>query len=112
MKTEIKRAWVKALRSGTYKQGRQALKEDGKYCCLGVLCDLHRKACKKKGWLEDEYDSNRSVYRGATDYLPNVVASWAGLDYDDPVVDGKKLSERNDAGDSFNTIAKLIQDNL
>ena len=49
-KAVIKR-WVKALRSGKYKQGLGALKatdSEGKprYCCLGVLCDLHAKKTK------------------------------------------------------------------
>ena len=32
------RKWVKALRSGKYRQGRGSLKWDGRYCCLGVAC--------------------------------------------------------------------------
>lgn len=32
--------WVKALRSGKYKQGKTFLKKGDKYCCLGVLCDI------------------------------------------------------------------------
>jgi len=33
--------WVKALRSGEYKQGQSYLRSrDSKFCCLGVLCDL------------------------------------------------------------------------
>src|SRR5437868_3244044 len=35
------RAWVKALRSGRYKQGRCKLRStDNTYCCLGVLCQV------------------------------------------------------------------------
>lgn len=34
----MKEAWINALRSGRYKQGKKALKTiDGEYCCLGVL---------------------------------------------------------------------------
>ncbi len=33
-------AWVEALRSGKYKQGRDHLRTGDAYCCLGVLCDL------------------------------------------------------------------------
>ena len=37
----MKKRWVKALRSGDYEQGRGALHSaDGKFCCLGVLCDI------------------------------------------------------------------------
>lgn len=35
--------WLKALRGEgkkVYKQGRQQLEYDGKFCCLGVGCDL------------------------------------------------------------------------
>lgn len=40
MDAEIKRKWIKALRSGTYKQGRNQLRKGDAYCCLGVLCDV------------------------------------------------------------------------
>ena len=43
MPAAIKRAWVKALRSGEYEQGCGALYEGGKYCCLGVLYRLVKK---------------------------------------------------------------------
>lgn len=36
----LQMAWVEALESGKYKQGTLWLKADGKYCCLGVLCEL------------------------------------------------------------------------
>lgn len=40
MDKKLARKWVDALRSGKYKQGRNSLVKDGKYCCLGVLCEL------------------------------------------------------------------------
>lgn len=40
MDKAIKRKWVKALRSGKYKQAREALKRGDRYCCLGVLCNV------------------------------------------------------------------------
>jgi hypothetical protein len=45
MKVGIAKKWVRALRSGEYKQGRGKLEniERGKnssYCCLGVLCKI------------------------------------------------------------------------
>lgn len=40
LKPEIKAAWLTALRSGEYEQGRGALNRGGKFCCLGVLCDV------------------------------------------------------------------------
>ena len=40
MNKEIKDKWVKALRSGEYKQGRLYLQRDNLFCCLGVLCKV------------------------------------------------------------------------
>lgn len=40
MDKRLKKLWVKALRSGRYKQGKGALKEAGQYCCLGVLANI------------------------------------------------------------------------
>jgi len=40
MDKKIKKLWVRALRSGKYKQGEDRLKRDGRYCCLGVLCNV------------------------------------------------------------------------
>jgi hypothetical protein len=37
---EIKTLWVEALRSGYYKQGKNVLKDNNRYCCLGVLKHL------------------------------------------------------------------------
>lgn len=32
--------WVQALRSGEYEQGQDYLCRGGKFCCLGVLCEI------------------------------------------------------------------------
>lgn len=32
--------WVKALESGKYPQGKGRLNKDGKFCCLGIACEL------------------------------------------------------------------------
>jgi hypothetical protein len=40
MTPEIQAAWVRALRSGEYKQGRGTLKQNDCFCCLGVLCKV------------------------------------------------------------------------
>ena len=41
MDAKIKRKWVKALRSGKYKQAEGTLRDEaGAMCCLGVLADI------------------------------------------------------------------------
>lgn len=37
---DLIKSWLAALRSGKYKQGASALQRDGRFCCLGVLCDV------------------------------------------------------------------------
>jgi hypothetical protein len=41
MNPEWKEKWVEALESGEYEQGQGCLNGSGKFCCLGVLCDLY-----------------------------------------------------------------------
>lgn len=59
MDKTLKKKWVKALRSGRYKQTEGVLREEqgnranGKpiygYCCLGVLCNV----ANYRGWIGD-----------------------------------------------------------
>lgn len=48
MKKSIMTKWVKALRSGEYKQGFGYLCNEGNHCCLGVLCEIAPKSLKVK----------------------------------------------------------------
>jgi hypothetical protein len=40
LKPDVKKRWVKALRSGKYNQVRTYLCTDSGFCCLGVLYDV------------------------------------------------------------------------
>lgn len=136
MDQQIKAEWVAALRSGEYKQGIHLLKQDDKFCCLGVLCDLHRKAHQEGGeddivnrWFptrNPEMDNAPCFsYRyGNTTSLPGAVVDWCGLHSCDPPVqriasfedqdvtlDGT-LSLFNDQGLTFNQIADIIEQQL
>ena len=136
MDQQIKAEWVAALRSGGYKQGVHFLRQDDKFCCLGVLCDLHHKAHQKEGeddtinsWFPtinpDIDDAPCFSYRyGNTTSLPSVVVDWCGLHSCDPPVqriasfendhvtqDGT-LSLFNDQGATFDQIADIIEEQL
>lgn len=112
MNAEVKQAWLDALRSGKYKQGKGQLRSTysnkSMYCCLGVLCDLHSQ---KHGvsWTikEDDFPSCHR-YFGEINYCPGEVSEWSGLSGPD----AQTLADMNDDGDNFNEIAQYIEDAL
>lgn len=119
MDRNVKKQWTTALRSGKYKQGKGKLRPiEGGFCCLGVLCDLHRKATGGRWNYNSEEDEWE--YMGKSDYLPLAVAKWAGLDRKLRVSIGKtSLPAMNDGDDyddvpgkSFAELASIIDKNL
>ena len=114
MKERIKELWVEALRSGEFIQTEGALKNSDGYCCLGVLCELHRRAFGGSKWIK--IDSNAEAhYCGHTGDLPNEVIEWA----DFPGPEGEKgsleetLVTMNDiAKNTFSEIADFIEANV
>ena len=116
MKKKIAEKWVKALRSGDYKQGKYRLRdEQNNFCCLGVLCNLHAQEHPYLAKLE-KYPSS---YLAETAELPVLVQEWVGM-YDslgcfsDPVPgyeDAYSLAELNDSGMEFKKLAKYIEKN-
>ena len=123
MKKDIKKAWVAALRSGQYLKGVAALRsKDNKFCCLGVLCNLHAQAHPEIA-AEQQHPHR---YLGASAYLPKEVQEWAGISGDNPEVkqtswigsEGSSLTSLaslasiNDSGVSFSEIADLIETQL
>lgn len=116
MNRKVKKLWLEALRSGEYRQtyGRLRTRCGNSFCCLGVLCDLHRKEHKDMAWKYTAYIDTETA-------LPNAVMKWAGLKQQDPKINGGKdlhgvvidtLSRLNDLGRPFSKIADIIQSQL
>ena len=106
MKEEIKDRWVEALRSGEYKQGKKALKMDGNFCCLGVLCDLHAK--EVGGDWEDLQNRRAQRYFGCIGLPPYEVQYWAETKHSS----GKEIANLNDVQNyTFEQIADWIERN-
>jgi DNA-binding NarL/FixJ family response regulator len=119
MKNKIKNLWIKALRSGEFKQCRGYLAKDGKYCALGVLSVL--------ALIEGECTYNEEDGVGKFDNrrfrLSYNVMKWAGIAQQDErfldskehevliMMNNKKTSvlELNDCGKSFKEIARIIE---
>lgn len=123
MKKKTLKKWLKALRSGEYDQGKDYLKVDNCFCCLGVLCDITGKGQWDK---EDAYATEKSL---GIYYLPKDLAKEFDMPEEGlhipkkyiankskiPKVDAfrKKtsfsLSTLNDLGYTFEEIADMIE---
>lgn len=74
----IRNKWVADLRSGNYKQGCGALKDGDKYCCLGVLCDIHAKETGNE-WEGSDDECESDLYMGNHGVPPTPVRKWSGI---------------------------------
>ncbi len=105
----VKKLWIKALRSGEYKQDTGSLKTSSNgFCCLGVLTDIY---CKNY-YLNDEYIHNMDELLNNEDvqyccYLPKqMMESKYHIDEETQT----KLAKFNDdRKHSFNWIASYIE---
>jgi len=110
MDAKLKRKWLKALRSGEYRQGRGKLvSERGtNFCCLGVLADV--MGCE---WQPDANEFSSML-------VPILPGARKPLASDgDEMLDEKriglssakqnKLAELNDGGAPFAVIADYIE---
>lgn len=119
MNKRIKKLWIKALRSGRYKQGGGGLRPtEVTFCCLGVLCDVQRR--EDHGRWRREKDGGEFVFEGngttidecpATGTLPLGTCAWAGLPDDGDPKLGRRYTAANlnDSGKSFDYIADRIE---
>ena len=116
MNKQIKARWVRALRSGKYKQGKEALHQDGQYCCLGVLCDISGvgkwEVCRHV--VGEQYVTGQ--WASFTRLTPQVM-DWAGLKslsgdlhMELMGIPDCSLVYLNDQGESFETIANVIEE--
>jgi hypothetical protein len=113
MKSMVLQNWIYALRSGTYKQGKNYLKQTKSnrtsYCCLGVLCDLAIKDGVKlelSKEVDKHHNSQYTVFDETETCLPKKVREWADLN--DHELMTKLVSYNDNLGFSFDQIAEII----
>ena len=116
MDSAIKLRWLKALRSGAYEQGKGFLRkhlDKDCFCALGVLCDLYAKE-HKIDWELNLGKSGRYSILGRWDIPTSQIIAWAYLYMKHPnsghVIE--KISTMNDIGETFQTIADYIENEL
>lgn len=118
MDQKVKELWLEALRSGKYAQGKDALRIGDKFCCLGVLCDVYKKAKNDGEWVSSgNADKMMFVLNKDRSHavLPSPVRLWAGLNNPNPNLtqgDFTSLATMNDSGRSFKDIANVIDKQL
>jgi hypothetical protein len=101
MNKKVKTKWLEALRSGKYKQGKARLKREGKYCCLGVLCDISNL----RTWVSVE---DGDLYAGCSMLAHYEVSAWAEL----PEAQQYILASINDSSIDYTDSIKYIQEVL
>lgn len=112
-------AWVEALESAEYKQGRAALHlvgPDGSssYCCLGVACEQYVKDDKAdKLTVRTVTDNGVYVsYDRFSGVLPPIVYDWLGGALRMKTIIEDRLVQANDSDHvDFKGIAAMIRDN-
>ena len=108
MNKEIKDKWVKALRSGEYKQGRFYLQQDNLFCCLGVLC----KVLDVPNFVSD-YRNNTTAFNFGNEYshagLPTTFCQNIELS---DIEEGELINMNDELGKNFSQIADYIEANL
>lgn len=77
------RLLVDALESGEYEQGQNRLQQNGKFCCLGVACEVaiangvEINVQQRRPDLDQDLET---VYDNATMFLPESVSDWYGFE--------------------------------
>lgn len=98
--------WIDALRSGRFEQTTGYLNNDGRFCCLGVACEVAvENGLKVK---KDHFGSSIFSYDGESGILPKSVQNWLGM----RTRDCGSLPYNNDVlRESFFEIANHIEKN-
>jgi hypothetical protein len=125
--TRALKEWVKALRSGEYKQTKHRLRDKEGYCCLGVACEVISGIFDDIVGYWDNYlwiSEDRYGQESEEVQLPEVIANRLGIDRagelvvpvcgtgsceDDDDDLWTSLAMLNDGGASFDFIADVIE---
>ena len=91
--------WVRALRSGTYRQGTRYLRNvDDHYCCLGVAADLIDPKAWRKWLVWYQWGSSYGLLSVETETRIGLTA-----------IGQRELACMNDNGRTFAEIADQIE---
>jgi hypothetical protein len=111
----LQRKWLRALKSGKYKQGKNYLAQNTKvgwrHCCLGVACEV----LGVPGVTKSVSGLDRKVFGGDTSYAPDSVVcqlklfdKYGTLDAD--VSGGDLVTVNDESHRGYAPIIKLIEE--
>lgn len=119
---ELRREWLRALRSGEYRQVTGALETHAGNCCLGVACRVFDKRFpdvlkieKDEKEMSDGMTVSTTIFNNEEGVLPPLVRQALGLGdsegvfYPEDAEVQQTLAELNDNGKSFTAIADVIE---
>lgn len=117
---DFKKAWVRALRSGEYRQGRGRLCRQGKsfdrFCCLGVAANLLIEGGHNLEWEKSEaLGLTGPDGWGSTDNIGGLVPSFlkkklqASTRDKTTTHEGRLITMNDSRRQSFNQIADYIE---
>jgi len=118
MNKRVKALWIQALRSKEFKQGTFKLADRGRFCALGVLCEI--------ALLHGVCTYDDEAYDGKQRRLSYNILRWANIAQKGEKFFDKReqevvvrvkgrlttIAQLNDAGVSFNEIALVIEREL
>jgi hypothetical protein len=95
--------WIKALRSGEYKQSKNALQSNQGFCCLGVACDVIISQDKK------QLSSDKNLSGGVPEHQKNSPRWLSKINMNIASKFGVPLTQLNDYYKySFDDIADVL----
>lgn len=97
----FKKKWLKALRSGKFKQGKEVLfdKEKNTYCCLGVACRVQGVGISQGDSFISDHSKRIPILLRGTEDVPEHLAQ---------LNDGTTVDRRR----TFKQIANYIEKHL
>lgn len=111
--TRHRQAWLDALKSGNYQQGRFDLRPDADhYCCLGVACDV----IDPGDWIfgvdseEAEDEDPKYTWDGEDAHLKVISRGHVGITMDQEAILIRLNDQHHEV--TFTDIAEIVEKNL
>ncbi len=72
----FQKAWIAALKSGKYRKACGQLSKSGRYCCLGVACEIARITPELQvSVVRERTDDGDFTYDNREQYLPTRITT-------------------------------------